>query len=186
MDTDDQRLLEQIRAGNREAFVDLYDRFNRLVYTFALRTCQDADKAEEVTQDTFVRVWTTQSAFDGQRSSLSTWLLTIARRICIDKWRRQHRQTSPLNMFDIQKPMVAEDPAQLTEHRWFRQAVVQSFTVLSAEERQVIELAYFEGLTLSEVAQRMDRPIGTVKTRLHHGLSQLRGQLQLWKGEPIQ
>jgi len=186
----DEPLFRAMQNGNGQALAELYDRYSSVVYAFALRTCLNQECAEEVTQDTFVRLWTTTSVFDPKRSHFQTWLLTIARRLCQDQLRKKRRfertvarhtedgRETPLGSLEHGSDVTAVT----VEVSWFRQEVLSSLQGLTTEERKVIELAYFYGFTLREVAEQLQRPLGTVKTRLNHALTVLRQDLQGWKG----
>ncbi|WDL98038.1 RNA polymerase sigma factor [Alicyclobacillus sp. ALC3] len=183
---DDATLFEKIQQGDAGAFEALYDRYSRVVYSFALRSCNDSDLASEVTQDVFVRLWTTEARYQAERSQFRTWLLTITRRILYDKLRRRERQGVVVGIHGN----VVEDP-QLLPHvetqrvsfaQWFREDVEAALQSLQIEERTVVELAYFRQMTLSEIAKELNRPLGTVKTRLHRALKVLREAMPEWKG----
>ena len=205
----DLELFQAVQAGSGQALAELYDKYSSLVYSYALRACGETECAEELTQDTFVRLWTTKGAFDPNKSQFKTWLLTITRRLNQDRWRRvTHTRTprgewkglssiagpippSKKTVFDPaldtavvsnMKEYSADFTMALAERTWFRQEVLASLQGLSEEERRVVELAYFHGLTLREVAEHLHRPLGTVKTRLNRALSVLREDMQAWKG----
>lgn len=186
--SDDAALFEKIQKGDASAFEALYDRYSRVVYSFALRACNDSDLASEVTQDVFVRLWITEAEYRPERSQFRTWLLTITRRILYDKLRGRERRDGVVTLV---RGNVVEDSAQVLRHphsdhvavaQWFREDVAAVLQSLHAEERAVVELAYFQQLTLREIAQELNRPIGTVKTRLHKALKVLREAMPEWRG----
>lgn len=205
----DAALFQAIQAGDGDALAELYDKYSSLVYAYAIKWCGDREWAEEVTQDTFVRLWTTKSSFDPKRSQFQTWLLTITRRLTHDKWRKLKNSrpgsrevpeagwtttSSELAAGSFAEPVLRAATAAdggsygedlttaLAERTWFRQEVFASLQGLTDEERKVVELAYFQGFTLREVAEQLGRPIGTVKTRLNHALAILRSDMKAWKG----
>ena len=188
----DEALFRALQSGDGQALAELYDRYSSVVYAFALRTCSNQECAEEVTQDTFVRLWTTTSVFDPMRSQFQTWLLTITRRLCQDQLRKKRRFERTAARHSEERigvdtpPGLAGHGADVTavtaEVSWFRLEVLSSLQGLTKEEQSVIELAYFHGFTLREVAEQLQRPLGTVKTRLNHALTVLRQDLQGWKG----
>lgn len=184
---DDATLFEKIQTGSAEAFEVLYDRYNGLVYTFALRSCNDIELANEITQDVFVRLWTTSAEYRPELSQFRTWILTITRRITYDKLRQQGKRSAVVielhgNVVAHPQRINISDPDIEVIQQWFRQDVVDALQSLHAEERTIIELAYFRQLTLREVAQQMNRPLGTIKTRLHKALRVLRETMPEWKG----
>jgi RNA polymerase sigma-70 factor (ECF subfamily) len=132
----------------------------------------------------FVRLWTTKSVYRPDLSRFSTWLLTISRRIYLDKVKHSTGR-STLSMNGAVEALI-DGSFNHSEHsaarHWFREDVQIALETLRREERFVIELAYFHGLTLTEIASRLNRPIGTVKTRLHKGLKALRVRMSDWKG----
>lgn len=184
---DDAALFERIQERDADAFETLYDRYGTLVYTFALRMCNDAELASESTQDVFVRLWTTHAEYQPELSQFRTWMLTITRRIVYDKLRRQRRHKRVVhevhgNVVEDAQHASLPNPETITVAQWFREDVATALQSLQIEERVVIELAYFQQLTLTEIARRMNRPIGTVKTRLHKALKMLRETMPEWKG----
>ena len=183
-ETDDAALFLQIKRGDTTALEAVYDRYNSLVYTFAWHRLRDADLAAEATQDVFVRLWTTTADYDPDKSQFSTWLLTIARHICSDKLRKMARVAPVASPVEISQTLLVDgNPPETAEARWFRRDVHQVLVSLPAEQRTVIELAYFQGHTLREIADFTATPLGTVKTRLNKALRTLRQNLQGWGGE---
>lgn len=183
---DDADLFVKIQGGNVEAFEQMYERYHGLVYTFALRSCHDADLASEITQDVFVRLWTTNAQYQAAQSQFRTWLLTITRRILYDKLRQQRRTPSVLVEHDDHTALdvrggVVHSPESMSFQQWFREDVSEALQTLNFEERTVIELAYFHQMTLREIAEQMNRPVGTVKTRLHKALKFLREMMPEWR-----
>ncbi|KPV42114.1 RNA polymerase sigma factor [Alicyclobacillus ferrooxydans] len=183
---DDADLFSKIQEGNSEAFEQMYDRYSGLVYTFALHGCSNEELASEVTQDVFVRLWTTSAQYRPEQSQFRTWLLTITRRILYDKLRQQRRNGAVIlewygQTADDLGTGLERSVESVSFHHWFREDVSEAMQALNFEERTVIELAYFHQLTLSEIAQQMNRPLGTVKTRLHKALKFLREMMPEWR-----
>lgn len=180
----DEELYEGVLRGDGQALSLLYDRYARKVYGIARRLTSDSQMIEEIVQDVFTRVWTTQ----GYKSALGAfdhWLSVVARRIAIDHLRKHMRGQkagAPLDIeeLDLRSASGAEQEA---EGRLMRGELRAAMSGLRAEERLVLELAYFQGYTLSEVATALGMPLGTVKTRLHAGLSRLRTRMADWKLE---
>ncbi len=173
-------LLHAVAAGNQDAFARLYDAVSPLVYGIVLRVVRDPSQSEEVAQEVLVEVWRTASRFDPDRGSVRGWIATIAHRRAVDLVRsaqasrdrteRYGRTAAAVTPFDS----VADEVEIASE----QEAVVTALDTLTATQRQSIELAYYEGLTYREVAERLDAPLGTVKTRMRDGLLRLRRALE--------
>lgn len=182
---DDAVLFRKIQIGDGAAFEQLYGKYQSLVYTFALRGCGDRELAAEITQDVFVRLWTTTAEFRPEVSKFTTWLLTITRNICHDKLRGRGKNGESVEFgeeIQNQLPSPFDVPEKSAQAHWFREDIQGAMTQLNAEERTVVELAYFYGLTLTEISVRLNRPLGTIKTRLHKSLQVLRKNLKGWEG----
>ena len=173
------RLINSVAAGNQSALAELYDRSGRVAFALVLRVVGDAAVAEEVTLDVYTQVWRQATAYDSSRGTPLAWLLTIARTRAIDRLRsgKQERQRSePLDSADIIRSSTG-DPEQssLTSER--QRIVRDALAGLSPDQREVIELAYYQGLSQSEIASALGQPLGTVKTRTRLGLIKLRETL---------
>jgi RNA polymerase sigma-70 factor (ECF subfamily) len=174
------RLLAEIARGDRDAFARFYDLHAALVHTFALRILRERGEAEEVVQDVFVQVWRQAEAYRADRGTPEAWLITLTRSRGIDKLRSRRRRNEmalPANDPDrLPEPAVAESAAGQAEAR---ATLGGALADLPAAQRSVLELAYFDGLTQSEIAARLGEPLGTVKTRMRSGLARLRGALSM-------
>ena len=173
-DLEDAELVEQVARGSEKAFLLLYDRYASRVHALSLRILNDSMLAEEATQDTFLKLWSRAHLFSSERGSLLVWLLTIARRVALDRLRLEARRPSLSDSNDPADswPDIPDENTLSEENRWRSlYFVVQS---LSVEHRQVIELAYYQGLSQSEIAETLGWPLGTVKTRLRAAMEQLR------------
>ena len=172
----DNELVARIAGGDEQAFLTLYDRHAPRVHALTLRILGDPMLAEEATQDTFLKVWSRARLFLNERGSLLIWLLTIARRTALDRLRLEARR--PM-LSDSNDPddlwQILPDVDSLTEETRWRSLyfAVQS---LSPEHRQVIELAYYQGLSQSEIAEVLGWPLGTVKTRVRSAMELLRAK----------
>ena len=174
----DADLVERLKRREPQAMADLYDRYGRLVFSLILRTVRDAGIAEDLVQETFLRVWNRVQAFDSRRGALTAWLLAVARNRAIDYLRsvdgrmrntlEAEESERPSLFADLEKEVVDSDTA-----RRLRSAVGK----LSENQRHAIELAFFEGLSHSEMAERLGQPLGTVKTWVRTALKNLREQL---------
>jgi RNA polymerase sigma-70 factor (ECF subfamily) len=174
----DADLVLRLQRRDPRALGELYDRYGRLAYALILRVVRDVGAAEDLVQETFLRVWTRAQAFDAQKGSIGPWLLAVARNRAIDYLRSaggrernnvEFEETEHPSLFiDMEQGILASDRARRVK------AAVEK---LSASQRQVIELAYFEGLTQTEMAERMGQPLGTVKTWVRSALKNLRDQI---------
>lgn len=177
---DDRTLLKRVAAGDGEALLALHKRYVNLVYSMALRVLRDASLAEEVTQDVFLKLWQKSHHYDPRRGRFSTWLLSVTRFAAIDRLRYEKRRPT-INLQPEDQPALAR--AEHREHAdWERgQHLRLLLEQLPAEQREVIELAYFAGMTHRELAEHLRLPLGTVKSRLRLGLEKLRA---LWLEDP--
>ncbi len=170
----DARLVQRVARGDRQAFLALYDRYAARVHGLVLRMLGESMAAEEVTQDTFLKLWTRAGTYSPHKGSLLAWLMTIARRTALDRIRLENRRpefSSPVDPEDIW-PTLSDPQSDGAEARW--RALRFAVLALPAEQRQVIELAYYHGMSQSQMAEYLDVPLGTVKTRLRLGMEKLR------------
>ncbi len=172
---DDVRLLQQISNGDRDAFQALYQRYANAVYSMALRITRDPHMAEEVVQDVFMKIWNKHHLYDAKRGRFGTWLLSITRFAAIDRLRYENRRFQATGE-ELEGPTSEEVRAAQVDHDlWERgQHLRMLLDHLPPEQRQVVELAYFGGLTHRELAERLGVPLGTVKSRLRLALAKLR------------
>ena len=168
----EMRLVARIRAGDQQAMSELYDRYSKVVYAVALRVLQDAAGAEDVLQDVFLQLWRNPDAFDASRGSLAAWLAVIARHRSIDRLRKRRPETN------IEDCVIASglDLRDETERALLIEKVRGALASMSPEQRQAMELAFFQGLTHTEIAEKTGEPLGTIKTRIRSGLQQLRAK----------
>ena len=176
---DDGDLAGRLQARDAGAMRELYDRYGRLVYSLILRMVRNSAAAEDLVQETFLRVWNRIQAFDQERGALGPWVLTVARNRAIDYLRSADGQMSAaaLELDRLEHPgqfCKFEDRAlSLDRARRLKDA----FEKLTPHQKTVVELAYFEGLSQTEMAERMQQPLGTVKTWVRSALKVLREQL---------
>ncbi len=175
---DDVGLVSKIVRGDQQAFLMLYDRHASHVYALTLRILHDANLAEEVTQDTFLKLWNHSQQYTSERGSLLVWLLTIARRTALDRIRMEDRRPTLSGPTDPNEAWqtVAEAGSTSEESRW--RTMYMTVEGLPSDQRQVIDLAYYQGMSQSEIASTLGWPLGTVKTRLRSALEQLR---RIWE-----
>ncbi len=170
-----QQLMAQVASGNQEALVELHQRYVNLVYSLALRIAGEPMAAEEITQDVFLKLWRQPRAFDPARGRFTGWLLTITRHLAIDRLRHDGRRPAVLEP----RPEAEADPGPSTGTRAegeTRQHLRLALQQLPREQRAVIELAYFGGMSQVEIAEHLRVPLGTVKTRTRLGMEKLRAQ----------
>lgn len=181
----DSQLVSRMAAGEDAALGDLYDRYGRTVYALALAIVREPADAEEVVVDAFGQAWRSAASFDAARGSVGAWLATIARTRALDSVRsrgrraRAHERAALLSDNGVAAPIATtgSDPSRAVELGDARRLVSQALAVLSSPQRVAIELAYFEGLSQSEIAERLSEPLGTIKTRIRAGMEKLRGLL---------
>jgi RNA polymerase sigma-70 factor (ECF subfamily) len=174
----DIALLSQIAEHSQPAMLALYQRYGSLVYSLALKTLRRPGLAEEVTQDVFLKLWQHPERWNPALGQLSSWLLTITRNAAIDRLRREarHHNTDDWHAFDATEAstVAALDLAAWSDGQLLRELLQQ----LPADQRHLIELAFYRGYTHSELAEGLGIPLGTVKTRLRAGMQRLRS---LWE-----
>ena len=184
-DQDWTDLIRSMAAGDQSALATLYDTTSRLVFGLVLRILADRATAEEVLLDVYSQVWRQAALYDTKRGAPLAWLLTIARSRAIDRLRSgriDQQSKEPLDAVgeltaDTQSP---EEATAISERRKLVRAALQA---LSPEQREVIELAYYSGLSHSEIAAQLGQPLGTVKTRTRLGMLKLREALRPLEGE---
>jgi RNA polymerase sigma-70 factor (ECF subfamily) len=166
--TADEALLQRLADGDVDALGEIYDRYASIVNGLALRILRDTGDAEDVVQDVFVQVWRDSTRFDGGRGSPQSWICMITRSRALDRPRRRRARREDTGE-DGPEP-AAPAPAEPV----LAVAVEKALGTLPAEQRQPLELAYFEGLTQVEIAARLQEPLGTIKTRMRTALLRLR------------
>jgi len=181
-DLSDAELIELVANGEARALEVLYGRYSRVVYSFALRIVGDPQLAEEILQEVFFRVWQQGSGFQSNRGTLITWLLSITHNLAIDEVRKRNRRPQKADSEDPELVLgaMADESTDIEQEVWLtgvRAAIVEALDRVPKEQREVIELAYFRGLTQREIAETLGQPLGTVKTRMRLGLQKLREQL---------
>ncbi len=175
---DDDALVRLISNSSEGALGELYNRYNRLVYSLALHVVGDQATAEEITLDVFMRVWERAGTYRSERAKTSTWLSSIARNRSIDELRRrgarpEQHSVSWADVTPAAHPTTA-GPEPVIEGAWEEEQVRAAVAGLPAEQRQILALAYFHGLTQREIADQLDQPLGTVKTRIRLAMNKLR------------
>lgn len=169
----DSQLIERVAVGDRDAFTELYRRFARPVLALALRQLGDNGRAEDAAQETFAAVWRSARSFRAERGSGSAWLYAVARHAIIDRARQRREPVAEV-------PEQAADetgPEERAEISWLAWRVHSALEKLPERERIVLELAYWSGLSQTEIASYLDVPLGTVKTRTRAGLARMESLL---------
>ncbi|MGG6268811.1 sigma-70 family RNA polymerase sigma factor [Leptolyngbya sp. AN03gr2] len=173
----DEDVLAALREGRVQALDILYDRYAQQVYSLAYRILGNSEEAEDITQDVFLTFWQ-KDAYQSSRGSLKAFLTTLTRSKAIDKLRAQGTRSRFLQRW--QRLSEQETPSSLEDLARSEQSdrVRHALAYLSESEREVLQIAYFEGLSQSEIAKRLNLPLGTVKTRSRQGLLKLRQRLE--------
>jgi RNA polymerase sigma-70 factor (ECF subfamily) len=175
---DDETLLRLIVGAQENALGELYDRYSRLVYSMAINALGDAAMAEEVSQDVFLRIWQKASTYQPEQGKVMTWIASIARYRAIDVIRRQNVRPegnrvswASEDTFDLPHPSNVEDEVETSQRG---QRVRAAMARLPEAQRQVLAYAYFQGYSHSEIAEILNEPLGTVKTRIRLAMEKLR------------
>lgn len=179
---DDQQLLERIAAKDKDALNTLYSRYMTPVYSLSLHMLKQPPLAEEVTQDVFLNIWLKASSFNASRGNPRSWIMSVTHHRVVDVIRSRRRTTTmtdpegydTLERLPSSEPPVEAQVAQSLD----RERIMQALATLPDNQREVIELAYFEGYSQSEMAEKLSQPLGTVKTRVRLAMQKLRTVLQ--------
>lgn len=182
---EDRALVTRMAAGDEAALARLYDRFGTLAYSLAYRVLGEAADAEEAVSDAFVQAWNSAGSFDASRGSVSAWIAMIARSRALDRVRARSRRGAA-----TERAAAADDeglaaavsevgpaPDAAAEAADTRGRIKAALAELPEPQRRALEMAYFDGLSHSEIAQALNEPLGTVKTRIRAGLDKLRSTL---------
>jgi RNA polymerase sigma-70 factor (ECF subfamily) len=174
----DSELVKRLQKRDPQALGELYDRYGRLAYSLILRIVRDAATAEDLVQETFLRIWNRVHGFDGDRGALGGWLLAVARNRAIDYLRsKSGRMHDALELNENDHPSLYADLEQDVLNSDRARRLRKALEKLNPNQRNVIELAYFEGLSQTEMAERTGQPLGTVKTWVRTALKLLREEL---------
>ncbi len=188
----DADLILRISRGDEQAFMELYERFSRPLYSLAFRILHNPQDSEDVLQLTFLQVWKKAASFQSGRASVFTWLVIILRSKAIDRVRQRQRQgrlveeqarehQTPLdgsNAAPIAWNSSTESASEGVSQQERREAIGKALGKIPAEQRDAIELAFFKGLTQSEISDLLGTPLGTVKARIRRGMLRLRDYLE--------
>jgi len=179
---DDVALVRRMAAGDEAALGTLYDRWSPGVHSLALQVLGDGDEAEEVVEETFWQAWRQAGRYDGGRAAVGSWLVMIARSRALDRVRARRRlrlahDAAALADPAAAMPVASDDPMRDVEAAELRRSVRRALDAIPPEQRRTLEMAYFGGMSQSEIAAATGEPLGTVKTRTRLGLLRLRGLL---------
>ena len=169
----DEALLSLVASSDDQALAELYDRFGGVAYGLALRVLRDEALAQDAVQEAFLAVWRTADRFLAERAKASTWILTLVHRRAVDLVRREdRRRAEPLE--GAPEPVAAGGVEEEATLGFQRRVVQEALRRLPPEQREALELGYYGGLTQSELAERLNQPLGTIKSRMFSGLARLR------------
>ena len=178
---DDEALIRLVARARADALSELYDRYNRLVFSLALNVVGDQATAEEVTLDVFTRVWEKAETYRADQAKVSTWLTSITCHRSIDVLRRQSARPEQrsVNWAEVSPEAmpIVNSPEEATELALQQERVRAAIAELPPDQKQALALAYFKGYSHREIAQALDQPLGTVKTRIRLAMQKLRGML---------
>jgi RNA polymerase sigma-70 factor (ECF subfamily) len=179
---DDIALIQRMREADETALGALYDRWMRALYSLVFHLLKDANDAEDVVEETFWQAWRKASSYEPSKGAVSTWLLTIGRRKALDRIRSKKRQKEePIEREQSFADLAStgKDPLQDVEGKELREQVRNALRELPDEQREVLELGYFKGMSQSEIADATGQPLGTVKTRMRLAMQKLREPLSV-------
>lgn len=187
-DVSDEQLMRMIGDKQSEALRVLYDRYVRLVYSFAWKAKSDPQFASDVVQLVFTKLWTSEKSYDSAKGQFVSWLLTVTRHVAIDQLRKERRQEALVPLDDFTVPAEESggffDRTQdIVTRRLLKHQIEEASRQLSESQARLIRELYWEGYTLTEIAERNSEPVGTVKSRLHQSLKRLREYMKSWREE---
>jgi len=185
---EDLELLAKIGDQDRDALSTLYDRYGRRVFALAVRILNDPVGSEEVTQDVFMSVWRRGATYTTKKGKFTTWLFSIAHNRTIDELRKRRRDRSRLNdniedHYDLKSGDISPADAAVAQSEYAK--IRAAMEGLPEEQKNVVELSYFKGLTQTEIAEKTGQPLGTVKTRMRLALKKLRVALSAEMGAEV-
>jgi RNA polymerase sigma-70 factor (ECF subfamily) len=176
---DDRATVSRMAGGDSSALADLYDRHARAIYSLALRILADAAEAEDVVQDVFTQAWRQATRYDADRAPVAGWLMIMTRARSLDRLRRRRARIATTELDPAtahpRDPELDQESQAITAEQ--AETLRGALGVLPDSQRTAIELAYYEGLSQSDIAARLQQPLGTVKTRIRTGLLRLRDAL---------
>lgn len=183
VETSDAELVHRVSLGDTAALEALYNRYARVVYSFAMRIVSDPMLAEEILQEVFVRTWRQADRFQRSRGNFGSWLLSITHNLAIDEIRKRQRRPQKSDSVDVSDALFglvdeATNVEEAAQASALRMRIKTALLTLPEAQRDAIELAFFSGMSQREIAAHLDIPLGTIKTRMRLGLKKLRLELE--------
>ncbi len=177
----DAELMGRVRARDANALRVLFDRHSSLVYGLGLKILRDATEAEDLAQDVFLHLWRRAELFDGNRGAFLGWLVSLTRNRAIDRIRAKRSQEKKTDAYEVERQAEltpkAMDPNETAYAGELRGAVAKALGTLPEAQRTALELAYFGGFSHSEIAEKLETPLGTIKARIRQGMLRMRDLL---------
>lgn len=170
----EQDLVVRLKARDAQAVDELYDRYGKLLYSIILRAVRNQATAEDLTQETFVRIWARIQTFDATKGSFEAWLVTVARNRAFDYLRTARHLRQSVNIDELSEVQICSPRENASDKLAQERTVKEALESLNPEQRKVIELTHFEGLTQTEIADKLSKPLGTVKSLVRSALKVLR------------
>ena len=181
-DEEDVALLRRIVQGEESAFAELYDRYAQLLYSLSMRILRSVDEVEDTVQEIFIRIWKEAGTYDASKGTVYTWLVTMMHHRSIERLRSKEFRNS-IQQLDVSTLKLSSDSPSSNPHPQtikgeHRQIIIRTLKQLNIDQQQVLALAYYEGYTQSEIAEKLEVPPGTVKSRMRKGMLTMRSRLQ--------
>jgi len=180
---DDLKLYERVRAQDKHALEALYDKYERLLYSFSYKMVTDPEAAEEIVQEVMIKLWKGKGVYSPEQGKFSSWLLTVTRNTAIDFLRKQQKVSkeevhTEVELHDNQPPLE-----QMVEWKEQGERLREAMRTLKKDQQMIIELFYFKGYSQSKISEKVDIPLGTVKGRIRLALKHLKAELYEERGD---
>ncbi len=179
----DQELIERLRRGDKSAFREIYARYSQVVFNLAFRMLRSREEAEEVVQEIFLQVWNKADTYDSERGAISTWIVNIARSRSIDKLRTLGYREQTTELIEERVNSKSDLSRIIEEREESRKVIREALDSLPENQRIAIEMVFFEGLTHIEAAEKLNEPVGTIKTRIRLGVAKLKEKIAPYVGD---
>ncbi len=173
----DRELIERLKNGDKNAFREIYARYSQVVFNLAFRMLRSREEAEEVVQEIFLQVWNKADSYDPERGAISTWIVNIARSRAIDKLRTLGYRDQTTELIEERVNSRSDYSRIIEDREESRKVIREALDSLPENQRVAIEIVFFEGLTHIEAAERLNEPVGTIKTRIRLGVSKLKEKI---------
>lgn len=173
----DRELIERLIKGDKNAFREVYARYSQVVFNLAFRMLRNREEAEEVVQEIFLQVWNKADTYDPGRGAISTWIVNIARSRAIDKLRTLGYREQTTELIEDRVNSKSDYSRIIEDREESRKVIREALDSLPENQRVAIEIVFFEGLTHIEAAERLNEPVGTIKTRIRLGVSKLKEKI---------